>query len=451
MLDFEIEWLEAPGVTSKVLAQTWARLVITAVDVDGKVLVLTRVLSSVARTERDAVYGSVFPLAEWIVENWWFLLHEPSRVPELRPARHLANQPKLLDWARRHNLLAAVHGGAFPDLSIYQDRANIVVQWFADSDYETINRPVRFTGQGEVRLLSQDVERGFETFVQQVLSRLDSETDHEVERLREEWNAIQVSRQDEPNLCTWAASMGIDPYDANELTDDLVEILETRLPELDLDLRSDLVEAATAVTIHGDLDWIRTVRDRLGPSKTLRAGFQWLPTEQGSTIRSAHQWGYKVVQEFRETFALTDTPITDLPGLLHKCCQWPLDMDQRMPQPGATELKAMVAADSQGTPRVFRARNGHASHRFLLARAVYFVPLLQHGSQARLITNAFTWDQAASRAFAAELLAPATALRSRISGSVSPDEVEELAVEFEVSPVVIQHQIKNHHIGWVEE
>ena len=78
-------------------------------------------------------------------------------------------------------------------------------------------------------------------------------------------------------------------------------------------------------------------------------------------------------------------------------------------------------------------------------------PFATNNTSPRLVTKAYTWDQRASRAFAAELLSPADALRDEVHDGVSPAKVDELAHKFRVSPWVIEHQLKNHRIGWTEE
>ena len=72
-------------------------------------------------------------------------------------------------------------------------------------------------------------------------------------------------------------------------------------------------------------------------------------------------------------------------------------------------------------------------------------------STRRLVTSSHTWTQRASRAFAAELLAPAGALRQRIHGDrVSGREVARLAEEFLVDNELIERQIENHTIAAVD-
>lgn len=453
MLEFQVEWLEAPGVANRVLAETWARLTVTAADLEGERHVFTRLLSAASRSERQGVYGSIFPLAEWIVENWWFILAEPARMPELPSGRRLADfSPELREWAARHNLLAARHGGALPDVSLYCDHDHIVAKWRADPDIERKDASVRFIGEGEARLGREDVERGLESFVLQVLSRLEGVSDAEAEQLRTEWSALCESRKNEKDLCTWAASMGLDPYDPCALSDDFVDLLERELPRLEPELRADLVEATSAKDLSLDLDWLSKARRKAGAVAEMTNGFDW--TDGVARPRSpkfAHEWGYQWAELFRSSMDLEPGPIPDLPELLHRRCHWGWDADQFVERSGPTRVSGMVTSDTQGKPRVIWPGASGDSTRFLLARALFFVPLLHAGESARLVTKAHTWEQAASRAFAAELLAPADSLRAEFSGGISQEELKTAADRFAVSTMVIEHQIINHQIGWIED
>jgi len=67
---------------------------------------------------------------------------------------------------------------------------------------------------------------------------------------------------------------------------------------------------------------------------------------------------------------------------------------------------------------------------------------------ARLVTASYAPDQQASRAFAAELLAPAEWLRARLSGGGADWEtLAELAAELHVNEMVVQHQVENHGLA----
>jgi len=90
------------------------------------------------------------------------------------------------------------------------------------------------------------------------------------------------------------------------------------------------------------------------------------------------------------------------------------------------------------------------SQRFLDARGLYH-GLFACKSGQRLVTKAYTWDQQASRAFAAELLAPREALSARIPRLADSAAVEQLANEFEVSTRLIENQLENAGVAIVDE
>jgi len=70
----------------------------------------------------------------------------------------------------------------------------------------------------------------------------------------------------------------------------------------------------------------------------------------------------------------------------------------------------------------------------------------------RLVTGVNTERQKRNRAFAAEFLAPADAIRKRLTaGEVSQEDIDDLAGDMGVSPFVVEHQIVNHRLAEVVE
>lgn len=82
--------------------------------------------------------------------------------------------------------------------------------------------------------------------------------------------------------------------------------------------------------------------------------------------------------------------------------------------------------------------------RFLLARALGdYMGRPEPGFG--ILTSQFTDRRAQSRAFAAELLAPAESLRSRLDDRFADDDaIDEIGRAFGVSSQVVLHQIENH-------
>src|SRR5206468_396939 len=126
-LQFRIDWEDEPPIRDPLLRASWARLEIRAGDASPE-FCLTDCLGEPSHSLRRGVYGSVFPLAEWIVENWWSLLNESLRIDRFWGARSLANDDALRPWVQRHSLLAARGGFALPDLTIFQDGCRTAVR-----------------------------------------------------------------------------------------------------------------------------------------------------------------------------------------------------------------------------------------------------------------------------------------------------------------------------------
>jgi hypothetical protein len=108
-LRFAYEWEPGDGVRSPELAATWCRLEIWV----GNDCV-SRVEDIGSGSTRRSLYGSLYPLAEWLAYNWW-LIHahtRPTALPSHRwsfsQLRH-ANRREYA-WLRHHNMRAAGDG-----------------------------------------------------------------------------------------------------------------------------------------------------------------------------------------------------------------------------------------------------------------------------------------------------------------------------------------------------
>ncbi len=367
MLRFRAEWQDAPGVKDKILARTWARLEIRA-EGDISERFWPSNLISRAESVQRGIYGSVFPLAEWVIENWWSILCEPCRLPALPSGRMLAKDSSQRPWVQRHNLLSAREGGSLPDLFIFRDGPEVVTQWFADPEIEESTRPVQFFTDGKIRLTPQDAEATLQRLVEEVLARLDSETDDDASRLRENWRALCDLRQTESALCAAAAQMGLDPYDSSEVTDEFVATFEGNVKSLNDELRSDLLQASTPKLLGADVDWVNQALQKadLPTSYAVSSGLK-----NGS--RSAHTLGYSLAEQFRAENEFPARPMDDLPESLHTRCGWPREPRIALEGPSGSQFAALVAKDRHGVPHVVGPTVNPDTDRFRLARAVYFL------------------------------------------------------------------------------
>jgi hypothetical protein len=446
MLEFKIDWEDEPHVRDPLLRATWARLEIHARD-GGRDHCLTTCVGGASHSLRRGVYGSVFPLAEWVVENWWSLFNESLRTERFRGGRALASNRADRPWVQRHAFLAARGGFALPDLTLYRDGARVVARCVPDPFGAETPYPVRFVSDAELRLAPTDAEAGLRGLVEAVVDRARqvAAAEPEARELLENWETVRESARSEPGVCAAAAAMGADPYDPGDMTDELLGILAGPFASLPPLLRWDLAEATGQQSLPTDLAWVQAAA---GPTELQSQAASLAATDGGVT--AAHVTGYERARELLDRFGPPHAQ--DMEAFMQTRCGWAQPAEPLPPMDGvANRITALVGPDAAGRPRLIPSgASGHPeSRRFLLARALFFATPTDSRPPLRLLTRASSWPQRASRAFAAELLAPAAVLRGRVSGQVSFDEIAELAREFRVSDMVIEHQLENHRIAHV--
>lgn len=439
MMQFEIEWEDAPGVRDRVLAATWGRL---SVRIEG--LYATELLDLRSSSRRTAVYGSLFPLAEWIVENWWNLLYEPCPTSPVVSAR--TARPWMRPFVQRHGLLSARDGGALPDLSIWSDGAETILHWDPDPPSTKATR-VRFVGQGHVRLPATSVKAGLTSLVNQVLGRLEAlglQDNDDTLRLWTAWSAVGDSAAHEPETCRRLALLGLNPYDPDEANEDIIAVVDRAGEVLPAVLADDLLEGTRPAELVADLAWVEEGLRGLGAGE---------PPPFGPVGRTAHEVGYVAAREARRLMGLdAQSPVGDLPEALVARLNWSDEVEREHHRAASGRLDAVVGW-SHTTHRplsIVPSTRSNAATRFRLARAAFLVLSGAATTAPRLLSAAATWPQRASRAFAAELLVPAAALTERVGGAVSEALVEEVAEEYRVSPLLVKHQIENHRLGTIE-
>ena len=441
MIQFRMEWQDAPGVADAVLARTWCRLVIEA---DGRLV--TEAVHDPSKSLRGGVYGSAFPLCRWLVVNWWFLLNEAYRFPARYPSSELAREPKDREWVQRHSLLAAQEEYALPDLTLFRDEQRVVARWMPDDGTST-HPALRFVGEGEAKIKVAEAERGVAEAIRTVMDRLDGIDVPEVVALREDWAAIENATEQERLLCEWSARLGLDPYDGEELTDAMEKTLRESVAALDAPLRDDFLDAAQPQTVPRDLDWLREA-EALAADAGGGCNPEEVPRGNGST--TAHGFGYECATALRRKLlpASVHDPIDDLDGLLVRLGwaqrpSWTLDVEAE------SSLEAALTRSKEGAPVAVVGNAGQDANRFRIARSAFLHHFAPSGSaHRRLVTEAHTWEQRASRAFAAEFLAPAAGLAKHLGRKASPRQTDALAHRYGVSTEAIRRQIENHRLAW---
>lgn len=446
MFEFRVEWQEAPGVRDPVLASTWARLEIRVQNSPIQ-FVDTR-----SGSVRNGIYGSLLPLASWIIENWWHLLHEsmPS-VRALEGARSMLAQggERLRPWIRRHNLIAAREGNALPDMTMFRDGNRISIVAVPDPD--DTSTPGRFITKRFYDISLAAARAGLRGLVDIVLGRLSEVANSEVNEVRDNWAAILDSEVSEPELCRALAALGADPYDPDGVDEELLGLLEERVLALAEPIRQDLLEATSCRTLALDCSYLEALTAKL---IELNHGNVYEPAgapgKESQRDSVPHLLGYRRATALRSQLSMhPDTPIGELEHLKDMLRTRMGLVTQNVTIDAVfsgTRINGLVGTSDRGRHLLISDQRGGSTQRFLFARALYqWLHVIPEGGN-RLLTHAHSWEQRASRAFAAEFLAPAEALRSRLDQD--PEiELQALASEFQVSPWVIAHQMENHGLG----
>ena len=260
-LSVECDPVDQPAATDPVERRTWSML---SMRVAGRTV--TRVWDRALQQERSHLYLPTFPIAEWIVANWWALLNEPCPTPEVAQASSFH-----MPWIKRHCLRSADSALLLPALYFFNDGRGVGVEWHADSADTLPHFLGEFVEGNRNHLDSIATENALAEFVKEVLAQVKDLNDDRVQATIATWHAIRHADADEKKFCIAAGRLGINPYDADQMPDELAGFLETSLGDPEQPLVRDLTEAAQPRSIADEWSWVQEASKAfdLGPSPGL--------------------------------------------------------------------------------------------------------------------------------------------------------------------------------------
>jgi len=376
---------------------------------------------------RTGVYGPAFLVAEWVVRNFWFLLHESAPTQSS------------LAWLRRHALSASREGTSLPDLRFYRDESKVIAEWWSDSDI-TKNQ-TSFVTSGREELEPSEVRTHLSQTVDLILERVGNVDHPDVSALRSDWSAVTSIHGTDARLAKRAARTGLDIFDSADVSESVEQLLTKSLDRLPEPMGEDFLDAGILkAELAPSLGALADVI--IAGAAPLGAGQPRLRLD-GTVHGRAAERGYAFARTTREKVGQASDTLPKLEELLKALgfmgflvrdeSLWNID----------EHVKGAVGVAS-GAPRVVAPPKRPTQERFLTARALYMSMSGATAASPRLLTAARTSLQAASRAFAAEILAPAAFLRPRVEAGVDDELIDDLAEECQVSSTVIAHQIENH-------
>lgn len=436
-LSIESEWLDQPLAADPLERRTWARL---EINIAG--CTVTRLWDRHSLAERLSIYVPAFPLAAWIAANWWALLHEPARSVKIPSADGL----KVLrqrTWLGRHCFRAADSGVLLPRLCIYSDGHGLIAESVADDQDAYAHMPGQFVASGYFHLPLEEVQNPLREFVSRVVARINGEPDERALELKRNWQAISEADAEETAFCSAAGRLGLDPYQSDAWDLSLVELLERDLGDANNPpIVADLLEAADPQSVVALWGWVESMRKALDlqPAPKVASVYS-LGSE--NPVKS----GYRLAAEVRRSMG------AHAKGPLGRVADAALAMGinamvfEHHNHLRSPSVRATVGWRAGRDPVVAGPRPMHEQQtRFVEARALYHAVFTCHKGP-RLVTDAQTWDQRASRTFAAELLAPQAELMAQYDAAAWVNDPElfeqELAKKYNVSTMLVRHQLEN--------
>ena len=407
---------------------------------------LTEGIETESHRVRRGPYVSGYPLAEWLLWNWWRIRWEVRRPSETGAARR---------WHFAHSLQTIGDGYVWPDITLASDSVSAFLASRPTSDSAAVL--FRYLGASRrEKVPVASLESGVDEFLGSILSRLENNGIREsnVHRL---WRDLQTER-DDPELSRYRkleAQLGFDPDEADEA------LLRTRLDDAARLGDEALGELASDETLEGNplhsmmsAQDISDIAKKRGVDADLDSAVRLSNNAQLPRPGQVEPWrlGKEVARGIRDQerldgLIISDDRLTELAGTVPE-----LISNTNRRSPG---MSFLYRTDNGSHARISLRSSWKTGRRFELARLIgdRLVGARVNESRENLYPaiRSFSYRQKMQRAFAAELLSPIAAVDEMLRGDYSEERQNRVARHFSVSPMTIQAQLVNHNRIFIED
>lgn len=400
-----------------------------------------RLLTAGEDTERGELrhgpHVAGYPLAEWLVWNWWRLRWEYGRPPDGEIA---------LRWDFSHRMATIGDGYSWPKITIFSDGVQAFLASEPSRDAGTVL--FRYLGaSGYQTVPATELEVAIDEFVGDILARLEGR-ELRGTNLHHLWNDLETERQDRElvRFRRLEAQLGCEPDEIDEdairsRLGDAAALGEEALTEVAADAAfrghapDRMMSAAQIMETAGYSGFDADVRDAImlrdatavpqpGEVEAWRIGRRLAQTLRGQESLDGHPVSDENLAEFAGT---TNDAISN---------------DDRR----SNELSFLLG-QHDGRARISLRSKWRTGRRFDLARLIGDRVLGSRTDYAaeRLLpaTQAYSYRQKVQRAFAVEFLSPFDAVEDMLDGDYSEEKQNDAAGYFSVSPMTIRTQLVN--------
>jgi hypothetical protein len=420
-VEFQVDWPPAsPEPTGfPLLDQTLGRL---AIKIGSDIATRFRTDNN---NEAEQLFIPTYHLAEWIASNWWSLLFEPPKREDFE------EDP---GFRCRHWLGSARNGFALPDLWFCPVGSKMEISGAAPHlRFARLAFLVAISELTEISL----IEPALTSFVERVILRL-NDRGQKITPLHDAWNLIKNTTPEMIEYCRLIGSLGLSPYENHPQID---ATLDDLIDKLNLSVIQDLCDTSderTFLPLADITKRISAVVDQAPEADITELLNVPLPTD---SHRHAWRWGREAVARVRTHFKISNAdPQGGARFLAALGLGSVLGIDEER-----REDQIEGALKRQETKIVVAALDDReAQQRFTAARAL-FLGWAGDADASHLVTGAITRDQQASRAFAAEIMAPIGYVRARArNGILSNYRVQEIAEELNAPVGAVKYQAINN-------
>ena len=391
--------------------------------------VLTESEDLFAMTIQEGARLSAYHLALWVASNWWRLRWEPWR--------------DTADWKMSHCIAAAGGGYAWPDICFASDGSLVLM---TARPLHSKEMPVRYLCASMESISASEFEAGLTDFIERVLGRIESFT-RDKDVLRTLWQDVQEERQ-HPQQTAWRKLEALMGYDPDEVD-------ETLMNELQVLSQVYGIGSIEELAAYGAKQTPRVVEElvaRAGKTEKINI-HKWDVIKKEMTNRNnAPPWqqAQEAAAAVRGAWGLSATSPISNEALADLLSIRPesIESGEALKLPGL----GVTSGSEKNTFALLLSKRLNTGRRFELARLVGDSLNADPADRLLPATQLKTARQKFQRAFAQEMLCPYNALLAFLGGGAIDDEaIEEAAITYHVSPLLVKTTLVNHGLLQREE
>ncbi|MHB8348205.1 MAG: hypothetical protein ACYDHM_13730 [Acidiferrobacterales bacterium] len=423
--EIQLEWLEGAD------RDPMERSTFAQIEIHAAHQIATELEDLFAQTVRPGLRASAYDLAVWFAENWWRLRWEPDEATAD-------------DWRLSHIMAAAGGGIAWPDISFASDGVHVLVESHKTSGGH--GAPIRYIRDIAVQISAGVFETGIDEFVQRVLARLSSVKLAQSD-LGQLWQQLLAERGDE-ELSAMRRLEALLGFDLDEAPSKLIAFLQSRINEAGLNAVEEIAAAAkqcSSETLQGILE--QTSKSSISIRIESASGILKQYSDKSSPTELPWQRAEVAAKLARNEWGIGKGPVSNntLSELLHVS----EDLFKYTPSNGLPVAAGFRTNHGTDKVSVVMRAKVETGRRFEIMRMVADHIVAPSEDRLLPVTAAKTDRQKFQRAFAQEFLLPFEELydrlgqRQQVTDLVSDDDVEDVARDYDVSPLLVRTAIVN--------